>query len=117
MYMENWKLAQFYCQPCERWYGTLQHRACPLGEPGSLLWIDMNNFQMGCDKCNTRWQPETTIYYCPYGHAQQTEYTDSVVAVDVIGQELWTDGIWVYVLTDAGTVVAGRRDLRNVSTQ
>lgn len=88
----------------------IQHHQCPRGARGSQTWLDIENFEMGCNKCNQIWLLEDTIFYCSCGNVQKTEYTDSVVILEEGDQIIASDGDIFYVLTHSGTVVVGYRN-------
>jgi hypothetical protein len=90
---------------CERWYSDVKHRDCPRG--GGLTWIDIENFEMGCNACNQTWPLEDNVFYCSCGNVQRTEYTDSLITLEEGDEIIASDGDLVYVLTRSGTVVVG----------
>jgi hypothetical protein len=106
----NWKKAQTYCRGCNRWKTDTHHRDCPRGKSGSLVFIDLNNFEFGCNKCNRTWPLEDDTFYCSCGHVQKTLYTDSTVALEFGDQVIANDGNMIYVLKRSGVVVVGRRN-------
>ena len=107
--MSNWKKYKVYCRGCGEWQHDLQHRSCPKGAQGSVVFIDLDDFKLGCNKCNDTWALEDNTHYCNRGHVQETVYQDSAVALQQGDQIIASDGDWVYVLTRSGTVVVGRR--------
>lgn len=107
--MANWKKSKIYCNGCRTWQYDIKHRNCPRGSSGSLTWLDIDNFQMGCNKCNQTWPLEDNIFYCSCGHVQKTEYTDSAIVLEADDQVIASDGDTVYVLrSSTGVVVVGR---------
>lgn len=108
--MANWKKHKVYCARCRCWYSDLEHLSCSAGQSGSICWLDLESFNLGCNKCNTTWTLEDNTFNCTVcGNAQKTVYTDSVFALQRGDQVIASDGETVYVLTRTGTVVMGRR--------
>lgn len=108
--VRNWKKSKTYCRHCRQWHTPVAHRDCPQGSQGSVVWLDLEQMEMGCDKCHHIWPLEDNTFYCSCGHVQKTEYRDSVLHLESGDQVLATDGEFVYVLTRSGTVVVGQRD-------
>jgi hypothetical protein len=113
--MTDWREARTFCNGCGTWRTKIWHQDCPLGSKGSLLWIDIENLQEACNKCNQAWALETSILYCTCGHVQSTEYVDSIDVAQASEQVIATDGNLVYVLTQSGTVVVGQRSFPGMS--
>jgi hypothetical protein len=109
--MSNWKKSQTYCYKCRRWYTDILHKDCPKSGwfrgKGGLTWIDIENYRMGCNKCNQTWVLEDDVFYCPYGHVQETYYTDSAMVLETTDTIVKTDGNHVWVLKASGAVVVG----------
>jgi hypothetical protein len=108
-FQRNWKMSTTFCRRCGQWKTNIQHRNCPMGSLGSITWIDIDSFQMGCNKCNSVWPLEGTTFYCSCGNIQRTEYADSAIVFESGDQVLLDDGYAVYVLKRSGTVVVGQR--------
>ena len=98
-----------YCRRCRKWDGDIPHWNCPRGEKKSLLWVDIANAEMGCNRCNRVWAIEDTLYHCSCGNAQRIQYVDTVISLKEGDQVIATDGDLVYVLTRLGVVVVGYR--------
>jgi hypothetical protein len=105
----EWRESRQYCNGCGRWRGDFVHGSCRLGERGSRVWVDLDNYREACNKCNQSWALEDTIMTCSCGHRQRTEYVDSVDVIQAGERVIATEGNMVYVLTRTGTVVVGRR--------
>jgi len=105
----NWKKSKIYCRGCGNWKTNINHLNCPKGERQSLLWIDIENFEMGCSKCNEIWPLEDNEFHCSCGHVQETEYTESEIVLEFGDEIIGTDGDIVYVLQRSGEVVVGRQ--------
>ncbi len=111
----NWKKSKIYCRGCGSWRTNIRHLNCPRGERNSLTWIDFENFEMGCNKCNKIWPLEDNELHCSCGHVQKMEYTDSEIVLEVGDEIIETDGDIVYVLQRSGEVVVGRqREYTNI---
>jgi len=107
--MRDWKKQRTYCNGCHSWRENIQHRDCPKGERGSICWIDLNSFEIGCNKCNDTWKLENNTFYCSCGHVQKTRYQDEILGIEVGDRVLAEiDGV-LYVLKRSGQVVVGRR--------
>ena len=76
--------------------------------------MDIENFEMGCNKCNQVWRLESNTFYCSCGHVQRTEYADSSVVVEVGDEVIATDGEVVYLLRRTGEIVVGQREYFDV---
>jgi hypothetical protein len=107
--MTNWKKHMVFCRECSQWYDGLVHKNCPEGEAGSLMWLDLNSLQLGCNKCNQTWDIQDNVFYCRNGHAQETEYRDSVIVAQDGDHILAYSGDLVYMMTRTGTFVVGKR--------
>ena len=94
--MPNWRPSKFFCRTCQVWYGPTVHGECPLG--GGAVFLDLESFQMACNRCNRTWPLAGTLNTCPLFHRQQTEYIQSAVAFEVGDEVIATDGDLVYVL-------------------
>jgi hypothetical protein len=105
----NWQKAKTYCYGCRRWRTDTYHRSCPRGRDGSLVFIDLNNFEFGCNKCNSTWKLEDDTFNCSCGHVQKTRYLDTTVRVEYGDEVIAEDGNVLYVLKRSGMVVVGRR--------
>jgi hypothetical protein len=114
MSIRNWQPSKVYCNGCWRWKEDIGHRHCPRGRKGSQTWIDIANFEMGCNKCNQIWPLEDNIFYCSCGHVQKTVYQDTIVALEEGDEIIATDGDLVYVLSRSGVVVVGYRDYPDI---
>lgn len=103
----NWKKHKPFCFRCRRWNYDPEHQGCPKGQTGSLVWLDVNNFDLGCGKCSTVWPLTENTLTCDHcGHVQKTTYVDSLMAVqnDII--EIRSHGNTTYALLKSGVVVA-----------
>jgi len=112
--MSNWQKAKVYCRKCRQWKSDVGHRNCPKGS-GSITWIDIEEFKMGCGKCNSTWALGTNVFYCGCGNVQETEYQDLAVVIEAGDQIIASDGDVIYVLRRSGTVVVGRRSYSDFS--
>lgn len=109
MSQRNWQVSKTYCRGCRSWRNNATHKNCPRGAKGSLIWLDIANFEEGCNKCNEVWPLENSVLYCSCGNVQHTQYVDTTIAMQAGDQIIATDGDLVYVLTRTGTVVVGSR--------
>jgi hypothetical protein len=107
--MTDWRESRIFCNGCRRWRTKLWHEDCRLGSGGSLLYVDFDNLEGGCNKCNETWPVETFWLLCTCGHFQYTRYVDTIDVLQVGEQVVATDGNLAYVLTRSGTLVVGRR--------
>jgi len=114
MSTRNWKKSKIYCRSCKRWKNDIKHCHCPRGEKGSLTWVDIENLEMGCNKCNRTWTLESNKLHCSCGNVQRTQYVDTVVALEEGDQVIATDGDMIYVLTRSGVVVVGYRSFPDI---
>ncbi len=110
MSQSDWHKCKMYCRRCGRWASDLPHLECSRGKRGSLIFVDVANSQMGCDKCGETWTIENTEFHCRCGNVQRTQYVDTVLSLEAGDQIIATDGELVYVLTRTGTVVVGYRE-------
>lgn len=108
--MRNWKRPRIFCTECNRWLTDIQHRDCPKGTTGSLVWLDIENFENSCNKCNKTWPTEDGITWCGRcGHKQKTVYEDSAMVLEVRDEIIATDGDELYILRESGEVVVTQR--------
>jgi len=107
--MTDWRQSRTFCNSCQRWRSDIQHRSCPRGSQGSLIWVDIENYREACNKCNESWPLENSVLHCSCGNVQTTEYVDSIDVVQAGERVIATDGNIAYVLTRSGTVVVGKR--------
>ena len=108
--MSNWHQSKVYCNGCGRWMSPIAHNNCPRGRRGSVTWLDLENFNMGCDKCNQVWPLESNVFTCSCGHIQYTEYVDTEVALEYGDEVIAVDGDIVYVLRETGELVVAERE-------
>ncbi len=109
MSQSTWHKCKMYCRRCGQWNSNLSHIECPRGKRSSVVFVDVANSQLGCNKCGEIWMLETSEYHCRCGHVQKIQYVDTVISVEAGDQIIATDGELVYVLTRTGTVVVGYR--------
>lgn len=104
----DWKKLETYCCGCGKW-NVGRHQNCPVDEMGSLLWLDLKTFAVGCNKCNHTWALKDDTLCCSCGHVQKTPYRDATVVLEVGDQMIRSVGDLVYVLRRSGRVAVGRR--------
>ncbi len=113
--MTNWIPSKVYCNGCGRWRSPISHQECPKGSRGSVTFLDIENFKLGCNKCNQVWPLETNVFTCSCGHVQYTEYVDSEVVLEFGDEVIEVDGDIVYVLRESGEVVVCEREYLDVA--
>jgi hypothetical protein len=113
--MRNWKILRSYCRGCGTWSSNVSHGPCSRGAVGSRIFVDIEHFELGCNKCGKTWLLENNVTRCTCGHVQETEFADSAVVIEAGDQIIASDGDMVYVLRRSGTVVVGRRSYLDVS--
>lgn len=105
----NWKIQRVYCNNCKRWRSNLYHKGCASGEKGSVLYIDLEYFEVLCNKCNKIWPLENHTLYCSCGHVQNTEYSKETLIIGKNDRLIEQDGDTIYVLDHSGKLIVGRR--------
>lgn len=116
MSQRNWQRSKLYCSRCGTWILKPYHTKCPRGQRNSLLFVDIANFEMGCNKCNSTWSLEDTEIHCgKCGSVTKTQYSESTITVRKGDQIIATDGDLVYILTRTGEVVVGYRRYLNIA--
>jgi hypothetical protein len=71
--MTNWQEARIFCNGCGEWRTSLWHEVCRLGSEGSLLYFDIDNRKVRCNKCNETWPLKTFWIHCMCGHIQYAQ--------------------------------------------
>lgn len=112
--MRNWKQEKIYCNGCGKWKSPIEHRRCPRGSKGSVIFLDIDNFEVGCNKCGKVWPLETGRFHCSCGNVQYTEYIDSEILLEVGDEIIEEDGDLVYILRESGEVVVCEREYLDV---
>lgn len=93
----DWKVKRSYCDNCKEWTAS-RHKKCS----DSILHIDTEHFEIGCDRCRNTWPLENSEMLCSScGHIYNTEDTKQTFVVR-------QDGNLLYILDHSGKLIVGR---------
>jgi len=103
----NWKKHVVRCEHCGRLNQNIEHNHCPLGQEGSVVWLDLNHPDLGCGKCKRIWSLKENTHGCKYcDHVQKTDYVDAVLAQKTNVEAVVSDGELTHALLQSGLTLA-----------